>query len=89
MLEMGPEALRQFLISKFSDLLTDKHSPRYFASYEFTKKFLTPAGSTSADLNLGVVILAGGTAGVSMWAIAIPPDVGTINNRAFPRDLTR
>ena len=34
---------------------------------------LTPPGST--DLNLGAVIFAGGTAGVAMWAIAIPPDV--------------
>lgn len=47
----------------------------YFAAYEVTKKFLTPAGSSPADLNLGTVILAGGTAGVAMWALAIPPDV--------------
>jgi len=26
-------------------------------------------------LNLGAVIMAGGTAGVAMWAVAIPPDV--------------
>jgi len=48
---------------------------RYFAAYEVTKKLLTPAGSSPADLNLGAIILAGGTAGVAMWAIAIPPDV--------------
>lgn len=48
---------------------------RYFAAYEVTKKFLTPVGSSPADLNLGAVILAGGTAGVAMWALAIPPDV--------------
>jgi hypothetical protein len=48
---------------------------RYFAAYEVTKKLLTPAGAASADLNLGAVIVAGGTAGVAMWALAIPPDV--------------
>ncbi|KAG2023061.1 carnitine/acyl carnitine carrier [Coprinopsis cinerea AmutBmut pab1-1] len=50
-------------------------SAAYFAAYEVTKKALTPAGSSPADLNLGAVIVAGGTAGVAMWAIAIPPDV--------------
>lgn len=45
----------------------------YFAAYEVTKKYLTPEGST--ELNLGAVICAGGTAGVAMWTIAIPPDV--------------
>ncbi|THH13363.1 hypothetical protein EW146_g6842 [Bondarzewia mesenterica] len=50
-------------------------SAAYFAAYEVTKKFLTPAGSSPADLNLGAVIVAGGMAGVAMWAIAIPPDV--------------
>lgn len=49
---------------------------RYFATYEFTKKALTPAGASPSELNLGAVIMAGGTAGVAMWAIAIPPDVG-------------
>jgi solute carrier family 25 carnitine/acylcarnitine transporter 20/29 len=48
---------------------------RYFAAYEVTKKALIPAGSSPAELNLSAVILAGGTAGVAMWAIAIPPDV--------------
>lgn len=50
-------------------------SDRYFAAYEVTKKALTPAGASPAELNLSAVILAGGTAGVAMWAIAIPPDV--------------
>jgi solute carrier family 25 carnitine/acylcarnitine transporter 20/29 len=49
----------------------------YFAAYEVTKKFLTPAGASPSDLNLQAVILAGGTAGVAMWAIAIPPDVSS------------
>lgn len=47
---------------------------RYFAAYEVTKKALTPAGSSPSELNLGAIIMAGGTAGVAMWAVAIPPD---------------
>ncbi|KAF8634409.1 hypothetical protein AX15_000860 [Amanita polypyramis BW_CC] len=50
-------------------------SAAYFAAYEVTKKMLTPAGSSAADLNLGTIVAAGGTAGVVMWALAIPPDV--------------
>jgi len=40
-----------------------------------TKKALTPAGASPSELNLGAIILAGGTAGIAMWALAIPPDV--------------
>ncbi|KAL6302149.1 mitochondrial carrier [Sparassis latifolia] len=47
----------------------------YFAAYEVTKKLLTPAGSSPSELNLGAIVIAGGTAGVAMWSIAIPPDV--------------
>ncbi|KIM47849.1 hypothetical protein M413DRAFT_417313 [Hebeloma cylindrosporum] len=50
-------------------------SAAYFAAYEVTKRVLTPAGSSPSELNLGAIILAGGTAGVAMWALAIPPDV--------------
>jgi len=50
-------------------------SAAYFAAYEVTKKALTPAGSSPAELNLSAIILAGGTAGIAMWALAIPPDV--------------
>lgn len=50
-------------------------SAAYFVAYEVTKKALTPAGSDPKDLNFGAVLLAGGTAGVAMWSIAIPPDV--------------
>jgi len=49
-------------------------SAAYFAAYEVAKKALTPAGG-DGQLNLGAVVMAGGTAGVAMWAIAIPPDV--------------
>lgn len=47
----------------------------YFAAYEVAKKALTPKGADASQLNLGTIILAGGTAGVAMWSIAIPPDV--------------
>ncbi|KAF8642025.1 hypothetical protein AX16_009746 [Volvariella volvacea WC 439] len=50
-------------------------SAAYFAAYEITKRALTPAGSSPADLNLGAIVVAGGSAGIAMWAIAIPPDV--------------
>ncbi|KAF9527799.1 mitochondrial carrier [Crepidotus variabilis] len=50
-------------------------SAAYFATYEVTKKFLTPAGASPSELNLGAIIMAGGTAGVAMWSLAIPPDV--------------
>lgn len=48
-------------------------SAAYFAAYEVTKGLLSTPGSN--DLNLGAVIVAGGTAGLAMWSIAIPPDV--------------
>jgi solute carrier family 25 carnitine/acylcarnitine transporter 20/29 len=41
------------------------------------KKQLTPAGSDPSKLNLGAIMLAGGSAGIAMWSIAIPPDVST------------
>jgi len=54
-------------------------SAAYFVAYELAKKALTPANQPSSQLNLGAIILAGGTAGVAMWSIAIPPD--TIKSR--------
>jgi solute carrier family 25 carnitine/acylcarnitine transporter 20/29 len=50
-------------------------SAAYFAAYEVTKNALTPTGSSASELNLGAIILAGGTAGVAMWSLIIPPDV--------------
>lgn len=70
--------VQRTLASRFSAAHRRKRfdlSKRYFAAYEVTKKALTPANASSSDLNIGRVILAGGTAGVAMWAIAIPPDV--------------
>lgn len=48
-------------------------SAAYFVAYEVMKKRLTPEGST--ELSLPAVMVAGGTAGIAMWSIAIPPDV--------------
>lgn len=55
----------------------------YFAAYEVTKKWLTPADSK--DLSVSAVIFAGGTAGLAMWTIAIPPDVGVATYPSRPR----
>ncbi|KAG9049591.1 carnitine transporter [Tulasnella sp. UAMH 9824] len=50
-------------------------SAAYFVAYELAKKALTPKDQPSSQLNLGAIVLAGGTAGIAMWSIAIPPDV--------------
>jgi len=55
----------------------------YFATYELLKRRLStarpilPTGEPAAapPLSLTAVMLAGGSAGVAMWALAIPPDV--------------
>jgi len=70
------EALRMFNFQSKSVATSDQIAKRYFAAYEVTKKALTPAGASPSELNLGAIILAGGTAGVAMWSLAIPPDVG-------------
>ncbi|KAG8990755.1 carnitine transporter [Tulasnella sp. JGI-2019a] len=54
-------------------------SAAYFVAYELAKKALTPADQDASQLNLGAIIVAGGTAGVAMWSLAIPPD--TIKSR--------
>jgi len=54
-------------------------SAAYFVAYELAKKALTPANQPTSQLNLGAIIVAGGTAGIAMWSIAIPPD--TIKSR--------
>ncbi|KAH9984641.1 mitochondrial carrier domain-containing protein [Russula compacta] len=68
--------IRSIYRGTFATLVRDgPGSAAYFAAYEVTKKALAPANASSSDLNIGQVILAGGLAGVAMWAIAIPPDV--------------
>ncbi|KDQ63426.1 hypothetical protein JAAARDRAFT_120944 [Jaapia argillacea MUCL 33604] len=68
--------IRSVFRGSFATVLRDgPGSAAYFAAYEVTKKALTPAGASPSELNLGAVIMAGGTAGVAMWAVAIPPDV--------------
>jgi len=44
----------------------------YFGMYEFIKDQLTPEGSTGLS-TMGVLI-AGGSAGMANWCVAIPPD---------------
>ena len=59
--------------------LADSPPISYFAAYEVTKKMLTPEGQSPSELNLGAIIVAGGTAGIAMWSIAIPPDVSPLD----------
>lgn len=55
----------------------------YFATYEMLKRKLSPSpgllpngdAAPAPPLSIGAVMFAGGTAGVAMWALAIPPDV--------------
>lgn len=51
-------------------------SAAYFVVYEMIKKAMTPAGQDPSKLSLSAVMVAGGSAGVAMWTLAIPPDVG-------------
>ena len=55
----------------------------YFGMYEFVKDMLTPEGSTGLS-TMGVLI-AGGSAGMANWCVAIPPD--TLKTR-FQTDTT-
>lgn len=55
----------------------------YFATYELIKRSLSGAPATlpngdpapAPPLSIGAVMFAGGSAGVAMWSVAIPPDV--------------
>ncbi|KZV91318.1 mitochondrial carrier [Exidia glandulosa HHB12029] len=68
--------VRSIFRGSFATLMRDgPGSAAYFAAYEVAKKALTPEGQSPSQLNLGAIIVAGGTAGVAMWSIAIPPDV--------------
>lgn len=75
---MDPEVLRTMTLPPRSESELTNHETSYFAAYEVTKKMLTPAGSSASELNLSAIILAGGTAGVAMWSLAIPPDVRSL-----------
>lgn len=55
-------------------------SALYFASYEVSKAFLSKGkGSSTDEVNLAHVCLAGGLAGMSMWLVVFPID--TIKTR--------
>jgi hypothetical protein len=77
---------------------------RYFATYELLKKKLSPPApiipgtgekAAAPPLSIGAVMLAGGTAGVAMWSVAIPPDVsggdpeGIAYNMQISPDITQ
>ncbi|KAG9508629.1 Mitochondrial carnitine/acylcarnitine carrier protein, partial [Fragariocoptes setiger] len=47
----------------------------YFMTYEWAQRKLTPPGKTREDMSAGRTLLAGGTAGILNWTVAIPADV--------------
>ncbi|KAM6976971.1 mitochondrial carnitine/acylcarnitine carrier protein [Aplochiton taeniatus] len=47
----------------------------YFLTYECLKNFLTAEGESVSQLSTPKILLAGGTAGIFNWVIALPPDV--------------
>ncbi|XP_034027939.1 mitochondrial carnitine/acylcarnitine carrier protein [Thalassophryne amazonica] len=50
-------------------------SGMYFLTYEYLKDILTPEGESVSQLSTPKILLAGGTAGILNWSIALPPDV--------------
>lgn len=50
-------------------------SGMYFMSYEWLQRVLTPAGHSRSDLSVWRTLIAGGTAGICNWMVAIPSDV--------------
>jgi solute carrier family 25 carnitine/acylcarnitine transporter 20/29 len=57
-------------------------SAAYFATYEYTKRSLTPKdadGNMTGQLSLTAIITAGGAAGVAMWIPVFPVD--TVKSR--------
>lgn len=66
--------LRCVFRGTFATLLRDVPAGGvYFMSYEGLKAKLRPEGST--ELSALSTLLAGGTAGILFWVVAIPPDV--------------
>ncbi|XP_062871595.1 mitochondrial carnitine/acylcarnitine carrier protein [Trichomycterus rosablanca] len=47
----------------------------YFLTYEYLKNVLTPEHESVDQLSMPRILLAGGTAGIVNWAVALPPDV--------------
>uniref|UniRef100_A0A4W4F842 Uncharacterized protein n=1 Tax=Electrophorus electricus TaxID=8005 RepID=A0A4W4F842_ELEEL len=47
----------------------------YFLTYEYLKNILTPEGESVHKLSTPRILLAGGTAGILNWMVALPPDV--------------
>ncbi|KAF3927948.1 Mitoferrin-2 [Dactylellina cionopaga] len=65
--------IRSVFRGSFATLARDgPGSAAYFAAYEYTKRALTPAGST--EMSLPAIIAAGGAAGIAMWVSIFPID---------------
>ncbi|XP_028850710.1 mitochondrial carnitine/acylcarnitine carrier protein-like isoform X5 [Denticeps clupeoides] len=47
----------------------------YFLTYEYLKHLLTHEGESVHQLSTPKILLAGGTAGILNWMVALPPDV--------------
>ncbi|KAK1921208.1 putative carnitine/acyl carnitine carrier [Papiliotrema laurentii] len=80
--------MRSIFRGTFATLARDgPGSAVYFATYELLKRKLSGSPGTlpngepapAPPMSLPAVILAGGSAGVAMWSVAIPPD--TIKSR--------
>ena len=57
-------------------------SAAYFASYEYTKRLLSPKdaeGKPTGELSLPAILTAGGAAGIAMWIPVFPVD--TVKSR--------
>ena len=57
-------------------------SAAYFASYEYTKRLLSPKdkdGKPTGELSLTAILTAGGAAGIAMWIPVFPVD--TVKSR--------
>ena len=50
-------------------------SAAYYGSYEIIQRAMVPEGGDRSQLGLGRTILAGGTAGIFNWIVALPVDV--------------
>lgn len=68
--------MRSIYKGTFATMLRDvPASGVYFTTYEWLQHLLTPEGKQRSDLSAGRTLIAGGTAGIFNWIVAIPPDV--------------
>nr|ODO01243.1 solute carrier family 25 (mitochondrial carnitine/acylcarnitine transporter), member 20/29 [Cryptococcus depauperatus CBS 7855] len=75
--------IRSLFRGTFATLVRDgPGSAAYFATYEFLKRKLSQEPETlpngekapAPPLSVGAIMIAGGSAGIAMWSLGIPPD---------------